>query len=94
MGLTRLYIDDKPTLALVSIANTECLVIWTNNPSGVTTSWTPSCGEAGTYFFVRRYCENEDYTTIIVEPAAPENITSVSYGSTTGWFDQNPRSRY
>ena len=42
-----------------------------------------------TYFFVRRYCENADYTTIIVEPADGANITS-SYGSTTGWFDQNP----
>ena len=42
MGLTR-YIDDKPTLALVSIANTE--VVWSygqTNPSGVTSSWTPS----------------------------------------------------
>ena len=92
MGLAR-YIDDRPTAQIVSIGNTE--IVWSygqTNATGVTSSWTPSAGEAGTYFFVRRYCENEDYTTIIVEPASPEVITPVSYGSTTGWFDQNPEA--
>ena len=92
MGLMR-YIDDRETAQVVSIANTE--VVWSFGQTiarGITSSWTPSAGEAGTYFFVRLYCENEDYTTIIVEPAAPEAITSVSYGSTTSWFDQNPET--
>ena len=92
MGLTR-YIDNRETSQVVSIANTE--VVWSFGQTigrGITSSWTPSAGEAGTYFFVRLYCENEDYTTIIVEPAAPEAITSVSYGSTTSWFDQNPEA--
>ena len=59
--------------------------------NGVTSSWTPSYG-AWNLYFVRRYCENADYTTIIVEPADGANISTISYGSTTGWFDQNPEA--
>ena len=40
--------------------------------------------------YVREYSENADYTTIIVEPADGANISTISYGSTTGWYDQNP----
>lgn len=90
MGLVR-YIDDRPSATAISIASTH--YVWSygsTNNVGITTSWTPSRGEAGTYFFARKYSENEDYTTIVVEPANSGNVTPVSYGSTTGWYDQNP----
>ena len=90
MALVR-YAMDKPNASTAGFAYTH--YVWSyggSTDNGLTTSWTPSYGEAGTYTYVREYSENADYTTIIVEPASPEVITPVSYGSTTGWFDQNP----
>ena len=90
MALVR-YAMDKPTASTAGFAYTH--YVWSyggSTDNGFTTSWTPSYGEAGTYTYVREYSENEDYTTIIVEPADGANISTISYGSTTGWFDQNP----
>ena len=90
MALVR-YAMDKPTASTAGFAYTH--YVWSyggSTDNGLTTSWTPSYGEAGTYTYVREYSENADYTTIIVEPADGANISTISYGSTTGWFDQNP----
>ena len=90
MALVR-YAMDKPTASTAGYAYTHFVWSYGNSTeSGITTSWTPSYGEAGTYFYTREYSENADNTIIIVEPASPEVITPVSYGSTTGWYDQNP----
>ena len=53
MGLTR-YIDDKPTSSVVRTCKYLIMFGHMDKPdNGLTSSWTPSYGEAGTYFFVR-----------------------------------------
>ena len=87
------YAVDRETATTTSVGTSQ--YVWSFGStfsSGVTTSWTPSPGEAGTYFVTRRYSQNEDTTTIIVDPANSGNISPVSYGSTTDWFDRNPEA--
>ena len=89
MSLVR-YAVDKSVASVVGYANTHYVWSFGSSIGSGTTSWTPSWGEAGTYIFNRIYDETAENTVIIVEPADGANISTVSYGSTTGWYDQNP----
>ena len=53
------------------------------------TSWTPNWGERGEYYFTRYSMSANNETRIVVEPAAAGNISTISYGSTTTWYDRN-----
>ena len=54
-------------------------------------SWTPSWGERGEYYYTRNYTNDagRDVIRIIIDPADSSNISTVSYGSTTTWYDKN-----
>lgn len=52
-------------------------------------SWTPSWGERGEYYFSRVQNQLADVARIVVEPADGSNISTVSYGSTTDFYDSS-----
>lgn len=53
-------------------------------------SWTPSWGERGEYYYTRVVGDaGRDVIRIIIDPADVSNVSTVSYGSTTTWYDKN-----
>mgnify|MGYP001166720341 FL=1 len=56
--------------------------------SGTSITWTPNWGERGTYYWNKfQYVNQEHVHTIVIQPADSANVTSVSYGSTTAFYD-------
>jgi len=59
-----------------------------NQPNGTSLSWTPMAGQSGTYYIH----DDADYgykSTLIVQPASPENITYTGFGTANAFYDKD-----